>query len=179
MLKKVNSLFWVLKKVLFKFTFIKKCSKKVSKKLLSQKSTQKRAFTSEFSQKRASKSESLKKVNYFFKLTFCLYKWATPCISQTYNRRCDIIFGLVRLPPGPKGLREPKATFELRVLELLPRTWARPCIPQTYNRRCDIIPFWLGWDNRTACDIRTASPYKLTYNCSVRLSPLSVFKMSP
>ena len=98
MLKKVNSLFWVLKKVLFKVTFIKKCSKKVSKKLLSQKSTQKRAFTSEFSQKRASKSESLKKVNYFFKLTFCLYKWATPCISQTYNRRCDIIFGLVRLP---------------------------------------------------------------------------------
>ena len=39
-LKKVNSLFWVLKIVLFKVTFIKYCSKKGSKKLLSQKSTQ-------------------------------------------------------------------------------------------------------------------------------------------
>ena len=174
MLKKVNSLFWVLKKVLFKFTFIKKCSKKVSKKLLSQKSTQKRAFTSEFSQKRASKSESLKKVNYFFKLTFCLYKWATPCISQTYNRRCDIIFGLVRLPPGPKGLREPKATFELRVLELLPRTWARPCIPQTYNRRCDIILFWLGWDNRTACNTRTACDKRSALRLGPRTTALYV-----
>ena len=64
-LKKVNSLFWVLKIVLFKITFIKYCSKKGSKKLLSQKSTQKRAFMSEFPQKRALKSESLKKVNYF------------------------------------------------------------------------------------------------------------------
>ena len=62
-LKKVNSLFWVLKIVLFKVTFIKYCSKKSSKKLLSQKSTQKRAFMSEFPQKRALKSESLKKVN--------------------------------------------------------------------------------------------------------------------
>ena len=55
--------------------------------------------------------------------------WARPCIPQTYNRRCDNIFGLVKLRPGPKGLRDPKATFELRVLELLPRTWARPCTP--------------------------------------------------
>ena len=62
-LKKVNSLFWVLKIVLFKVTFIKCCSKKGSKKLLSQKSTQKRAFMIEFPQKRALKSESLKKEN--------------------------------------------------------------------------------------------------------------------
>ena len=63
MLKKVNSLFWVLKIVLFKVTFIKCCSNKGSKKLLSQKSTQKRAFMIEFPQKRALKSESLKKEN--------------------------------------------------------------------------------------------------------------------
>ena len=59
--------------------------------------------------------------------------------------RCDIISWLVRLPtlelratfePGPKGLREPKATFEPRVLE--PRATIVPkCM---YG--CDIIS-WL------------------------------------
>ena len=38
--------------------------------------------------------------------------------------------------PGPKGLREPKATFELRVLE------PRATIVPKCMHRCDII-FWL------------------------------------
>ena len=64
--------------------------------------------------------------------------------------RCDIISWLVRLPtfepsvletratfePGPKGLREPKATFEPRVLEPLATIVQSVCIGVTLS---------LGW----------------------------------
>ena len=85
------------------------------------------------------------------------YVYRTKCIDSKYIDPCLHILvchyqSLVSLFIGPKGLREPKATLELRVSN-------RSVLISAYIYWCDIINPWLVYraegHTRTACDIRT------------------------